>query len=344
VLSNGFFTGAATLADSLLMASLVQDVNSDPQPGTTVATWQCMMRQKWASLGADFASIQFFSGVNPEVNSGNGAILRAGNNVYAVFGSISPAVFPILTATMAYPPVQAAQVSGGTKLNSASIRLVSCIWKSWQASRCSTSCVQCAVLMQLQCTVLPLLPLLLLLLLLLLQPGSDVVHRPIIVLDWNPCCAVADTAAAAAVAAAAAAVAAAYLLTLQQCSSAAASLYMLLLALLLLQVNSVFFNYYNTYVAQGLLNAINTLATADGGNRRVFFGGHSGGSMVAVFGALALTSARVGNVYLFGHEKVRGQLSRHQHFQQHYVCATGFIATFESSCWFWAVFHYTTKH
>jgi hypothetical protein len=91
VLSNDFFTGGATLGDSLLMASLVNDVNSlgSPQGGNTPATWQCMLRQKWASLGADFASIQFFNGANPEVSSGNGAILRAGNNVYAVFGSIS---------------------------------------------------------------------------------------------------------------------------------------------------------------------------------------------------------------------------------------------------------------
>jgi hypothetical protein len=78
---------------------------------------------------------------------------------------------------------------------------------------------------------------------------------------------------------------------------------LLLLLLLLLQVNSVFFNYYNTYVSQGLLNDISALA---GANRRVYFGGFSGGSMVAVFGALALGTKRVGNVYLYGHEKVSG--------------------------------------
>jgi pimeloyl-ACP methyl ester carboxylesterase len=76
--------------------------------------------------------------------------------------------------------------------------------------------------------------------------------------------------------------------------------------LLLLQVNSLFYNYYNIYVDLNLLNDITALATAGGVDRTVYFGGHSGGSMVAVFGALALTSTRVGNVYLYGHEKVIG--------------------------------------
>jgi hypothetical protein len=105
ILSNGYFTGGSTLSDSLVMASLVADINSvgSPQGGNDLATWQCMFRHKWASLGADFASIQFYDGSFAQVSSGNGAIFSAGGNVYAVFGSISPVPWPVDTKNEAYP-------------------------------------------------------------------------------------------------------------------------------------------------------------------------------------------------------------------------------------------------
>jgi hypothetical protein len=91
------------------MASLVADV--DEITGAQNNTARCRLRQKWASLGADFTSIRFYNGANAEVKSGAGAVFSAGKNVYAVFGSISPAKLPIDTTAAEYPPVAGAQVN-----------------------------------------------------------------------------------------------------------------------------------------------------------------------------------------------------------------------------------------
>jgi hypothetical protein len=78
------------------------------------------------------------------------------------------------------------------------------------------------------------------------------------------------------------------------------------------QVSQFFWDYYQLFVAQGLISDI-TAAASNGvsSSRRIYFGGFSGGSAVSVLGAMEPGASRVGNVYLFGHEKVSWMQRRH---------------------------------
>jgi hypothetical protein len=117
ILSNGYFKGSSSLADTHLMAALVADVYSlDSKLATSLKTQQCQLRQKWAALGADFASIRFYDVRSETIVKGRGAIFAAGSSVFAVFDSPTPAAWPIPVETLIYLPAGSRRSVGAAQM------------------------------------------------------------------------------------------------------------------------------------------------------------------------------------------------------------------------------------